>query len=53
MVIVMIYFALIGANLIPLSAEVANSTTPAKGEWDFKIQKEWEVFKVKDDLLGG
>ena len=34
-----------------LNAEVKNENKPLKGEWDFQLQKIWEVGSAGDDIL--
>lgn len=39
--------------LVPLLlAEVKNADKPLRGEWDFNPVKEWEIFRVGDDVFG-
>ena len=33
-------------------AAVVNRDKPRKGEWDFKLEKVWEIDRAGDDLLG-
>ena len=32
--------------------DVANKDKPQRGEWDFKLQKVWEIARAGDDVLG-
>lgn len=32
--------------------DVANKDKPKRGEWDFKLQKVWEIGRAGDDVLG-
>ncbi len=35
-----------------LYAEIKNRDKPAKGEWDFKLEKIWEIEKAGDEIFG-
>lgn len=35
-----------------LQAAVVNRDKPRKGEWDFKLEKVWEIDRAGDDVLG-
>jgi hypothetical protein len=38
-------------SVFNLNAEVKNENKPLKGEWDFQLQKIWEVGSASDDIL--
>jgi hypothetical protein len=35
-----------------LHADIKNRDKPAKGDWDFKMEKIWEIEKAGDEILG-
>lgn len=46
------FMLLIGLTTIPFFAQVKNPDKPQKGNWDFKIQKMWEIENTGEDVLG-
>jgi len=49
---ILIPFALIVLPMAGLFSEVANKDKPQRGEWDFKLEKVWEIGKAGEDVLG-
>jgi len=47
--VLVVVFIMIGA--ITLFSDVINPDNPAKGQWDFKLKKIWEIEQVGDDLF--
>lgn len=39
-------------SFVFLQAAVVNPDKPLKGEWDFKLEKVWEIDRAGDDVLG-
>jgi hypothetical protein len=48
-IILVLFPVLLGAFILVL---IATPDRPRKGEWDFKLQKAWEVDKAGDEVLG-
>ena len=46
--ILIVIFSLFIFNL---NAEVKNENKPLKGQWDFQLQKIWEVGNAGDDVM--
>jgi hypothetical protein len=45
-----IVFFLFAINM--LFSDVANKDKPQHGEWDFKLEKVWEIDSAGDEVLG-
>lgn len=39
--------------VLVLTGEVVNSDQPLEGEWNFKLEKVWEVDRIGNDVFGG
>lgn len=44
-------FVLLFCGLL-LYADIKNRDKPAKGEWDFRMEKIWEIEKAGDEIFG-
>ncbi len=47
----LILIMIVSLFVFNLHAEVKNENKPLKGQWDFQLQKMWEVGNVGEDVL--
>jgi 6-bladed beta-propeller protein len=49
--LIVIAFCLLGLLNLNLTADIENNKKPLKGEWDFHLEKIWELDKAGEDIL--
>lgn len=48
-----LFFLIFLLTVLGLPGEIVNSDQPLGGEWDFRLEKVWEVARIGNDVFGG